>query len=687
MTGRWASAISILIRGPATGAAGFEDPEMAVNFKWDYTKYPGFKKYPELWQPIRIGGLTIPNRIKYAATEDNLNDRQGFVTDLDVAYMRARAKGVAGGICTIQGVYMDPKGEGQGYVGQAAAYDDKFVPGLKRLADAIREEKAVSNYQLMHCGRVGGVNTGYAVGPSAVPQRLRVLEPVREMSRKEIQTCVDEHARAARRGIQAGFDIIEISGIVGYLVSNFLSSYTNRRTDEYGGGIEKRCRFMVDIVKAVRKEIGPAVPLIIRLCAEELLDDVGGNTPEESMITYKMAEQAGVDCLSVTQGWQESRKPVISRDIAQGSWLYNAKRAKEAVKVPVSMAYRLFNPALPAKAIRDGILDIWENCRPQIADPLMPLKVLEGREEDIRPCVACNLCLARLFRNAPMTCYINPECAHEWDPKWSIAPAASKKTVMIVGAGPAGLETAWTAAKRGHDVHVYDSQAEPGGQLRVASKGPYGDDELYGVVRFQMAQCEKSGVKFHMGTEVTPGLVEEEMPDAIVLATGARFVRGTAPGFDRRNVFSAAEVLEGKADAGTNVVVWGGRKPAMAAAFHLARSGRKVTMVCRDRKAGKDVNPSFVWRYMSYLRKGGVRIFNECDIHEIADGHVVVRTHYGTLIPVPADSVVYAERAPFAPLKAAAAANNIEVHVIGDALVPRTSSNAVHDGYRTGIRI
>ncbi len=539
----------------------------------------------------------------------------------------------------------------------------------------------------MHCGRVGGVNIGYAVGPTAVPQRLRVLEPVREMSRKEIQTCVDEHAQAARRGIQAGFDIMEISGIVGYLVSNFLSNYTNRRTDEYGGNIDKRCRFMTDIIKAVRKEIGPDVPLIIRLCAEELLDDVGGNTPEECMITYKAAEAAGIDCLSVTQGWQESRKPVISRDIPQGTWLYNAKRAKQAVKVPVSMAYRLFDPAIPEKAIKDGILDIWENCRPQIADPLMPLKVLEGREEDVRPCVACNLCLARLFRNAPMTCYINPECAHEWDEKWRIAPAKTKKIVMIAGAGPAGLETAWTAARRGHEVHVYDSRKEVGGHLQDASKAPYGDDELMGVVRFQKAQCDKAGVKFHLGLEVTRKLIEDEMPDALVLATGAKYIRGKAEGFDRKNVFSVSEVLAGKADAGENVVVWGGRKPAMAAAFHLAKAGKKITMVCRDRKPGKDVNPSFVWRYMSYLRKSGVRIFSECDIASISDREAVVVTHYGTRIPVPADSVVYAERVPNLTLKQAAAENNIETHVIGDALVPRTSSNAVHDGYRTGIRI
>jgi 2,4-dienoyl-CoA reductase (NADPH2) len=660
---------------------------MASNKKWDYSQYPGYKKYPHLFKSVKIGKMTIPNRIKYAATEDNLNQHDGFVTDADVAYIRQRAKGVVGGICTIQGVYMDPTGEGQGYVGQAAAYDDKFIPGLKRLADAIHEEGAISNYQLMHCGRVGGVDLDYCVGPSKIPQRLRVFKPVKEMSKKDIEVCKKEHAEATRRGLEAGFQIMEISGIVGYLVSNFLSAYTNRRTDEYGGDIEGRCTFMVKIIETVRDVCGKDVPLIIRLCAEELLDDVGGNTSEESMVTYKMAEKAGVDCISVTQGWQESSLPVISRDIPQGTWLYNAKRAKETVSVPISMAYRLFLPELPNKAIEDGILDIWEMCRPMIADPLMPKKVLEGRQEDIRPCVACNLCLARLFRDAPMTCYVNPVCAHEWDPKWQINPAEMEKKVMIIGAGPAGLECAAAAAQRGHEVHVYDKNEKLGGQLIQASLAPYGDEELYGVVDFLKAQCDKSGVKFHLGTTVTQEVIEEEMPDTIVIATGAKFRPDKIQGHEGKNVVSVLDVLEGKADVGNKVIVWGGKKPGIAVALDLSKKGKKVTLVSQERKVGKDVNPSFVWRYIKYLHDSGVRVYKNSTLKEITETGVVISTLHDTKIPVTADTIIFAEREPVVNLKDFAKQQGIETHVIGDALVPRTMSNALHDGYRTGIRI
>lgn len=659
---------------------------MGKQFNWDYTSYPGYKKYPHLFKPIKLGKLTIPNRIKYAATEDNLNGRDGFVTDAGVAYIRQRARGVVGGICTMQGVYMDEKRQGAGYVGQAAAWDDKFIPGLKRLADAIHEEGAIAAYQLMHCGRVGAIETEYCQGPSAVPQRLRIFRPVEEMSKEDIKQSIKEHVEATRRGLEAGFDIIEISGIVGYLISNFLSSYTNRRTDEYGGDIRGRCRFMVETIKEVKKVCGD-VPLGIRLCAEELLEDVDGNTPEESMVTYEMAEEAGVDYISVTAGWQESIKPVISRDIPQGSWLYLAKRAKEHVKVPVSMAYRLFEPALPNKAIGDGELDIWEMCRPMIADPLKPKKVLEGREEDVRPCVACNLCLARLFRDAPLTCYINPVCAHEWDPKYQITPAETKKYIMVVGAGPAGLECAYVAAQRGHDVHVYDKQEELGGVVTEASKVPYGDDELYGVIKFHKTQCEKAGVNFHLGTEVTEKLIGEELPDSVVLATGARYVKGTAPGFDRDNVVSVLDVLSGKVEVGDRVVVWGNRKPGIGVALFLAKQGKKVTIVGSDRRLGKDVNPSFRWRYVAYLRENKVTSYNDCDIEEITDDGVIVRTFDGYRFPVKADTVVCAERKTNDSLRDVVQRNSIELFTVGDAVVPRTLSSAVHDGYRIGIRI
>jgi 2,4-dienoyl-CoA reductase (NADPH2) len=657
-----------------------------VLFEWDYSSYPGAKAYPNLFKPIQLGNLMVPNRIKYAATEDNLNDHNGFITDADVAYMRSRAEGVVGGLCFMQGVYMDEARKGQGYVGQAACWDDKYVDGLKRIADAIHSQKAIAGFQLMDCGRVGAVEVESGHGPSTVPQRLRIFKPMFEMTNAEVKEMVRQHVDAARRGIDAGFDVMEISGIVGYLISNFLSSYTNRRTDEYGGDIRGRCQAMVEIIQGVKEVCGPDIPVGIRLCSEELLDDVRGNTPEESMETYKMAEKAGADYISCTLGWQESIFPVISRDIPQGNWLYLAKRAKEHVKIPIQMAYRLFTPDKPDKAIGDGELDFWEMCRSMIADPLMPKKVLEGREEDIRHCVACNLCLARLFRDAPMTCYINPRCAHEHDEKFTPKPAKDPKEIMIVGAGPSGMECAYVAAQRGHEVHVYDKRSVMGGTILEASRAPYGDEELMICINYQKTMCEKAGVTFHLGEEVTEQLIADEMPDSVVLATGPVYPEIEGAG-GRDNVVNVLDVLSGRAQVGDTVVVYGNRKPGIGVALFLAKQGKKVTIVGKEKTAGFDVNPSFKWRYMIYLKQNGVMAYNDCDIEAINDGEIIVKTYDGYRFPVACDTVVVSEREANEGLKKTVQAEGIELFVIGDALVPRNLSSAVHDGYRIGLRI
>ena len=378
---------------------------------------------------------------------------------------------------------------------------------------------------------------------------------------------------------------------------------------------------------------------------------------------------------------------MISRDIPQGNWLYLAKRAKENVKVPVSMAYRLFTPDKPNKAIGDGELDIWEMCRSMIADPHMPKKVLEGKEDEIRHCVACNLCLARLFRDAPMTCYINPICAHEHKEDYYPKPAEEEKEIMIVGAGPAGLECAYVAAQRGHDVHVYDKREEIGGTLLEASKAPYGDEELMTCINYQKKMCEQAGVEFHLGTEVTEDLIQDEMPDSVILATGPVYSKIEAAGDDLKNLVNILDVMSGKAEVGENVIVWGNRKPGIGVALLLAKQGKKVTIVGKEKTAGFDVNPSFKWRYLIYLRQNGIMAYNDCDIDEVSEGEIIVKTYDGYRFPIKCDTIIISEREANESLKNVVQGEGIELFVIGDALVPRNLSSAVHDGYRIGLRI
>lgn len=649
---------------------------------------PGERKYPHIFSPGKVGSLESKNRIKYASTETNFNDREGFVTDTEVAYMEAQARGGAG-IVTTQGAYTDPKGEGKGYVGMMGIWKDEYIPGLRRIAGAIRKHGALSCLQLMHCGRVGGVELDYCVGPSAVPQALPIFKPQREMTPEQIEIAIREHVEGALRAVEAGYDMIEVSGIVGYLVSNFISKYTNRRTDGYGGDIHGRSRFAREIVEGIRKAVGPKVPIVIRLCGEEKLDDRGGNTPEESLESIKIAEKAGIDMLSVTAGWQESTVSVITRDVPMGSWLYVADRMKRNIEVPVAMAYRLFQPELPERAIAEGKLDFWEMCRPMIADPFLPRKIAEDRRRDIIPCMACNICLARLFRDQPLQCMVRPSLGHEGEPQWGFygfPKAQRRRTVAVIGGGIAGMQCAAIAAEKGHDVTLYEKTERLGGQLATAAKGPYGDEEFGRLVDYLAAYCRKQGVRIRTGMAADARNIGKV--DVAVVATGAVPAPPKAPVASSASVVTAHDLLEGRAVAGRRVCILGGLGVGIAAAQYLVvKGGHEVTIVSEEKKIGRDINPSYIWRYKKKLKDGRVTVIDEARVDAIEPDGVRVTLPDGTEKPIPADTIVTSALESVAdlvePLRAVAG----EVIVIGDALKPRRGNNAIADGYKAGMKI
>ena len=651
---------------------------------------PGEKKYPHIFSPGRIGKMEAKNRIKYASTETNFNYVDGYVSDKEVAYMEAEARGGAG-IVTSQGAYTDSGTEGKGYVGMMAIWDDKFIPGLKRIADVIHRHDAKAVLQLMHCGRVGGIHLDYTVGPSVVPQRLsRFREPV-ETTVAQIEECVDQHVKAALRCQEAGYDAVEISGIVGYLLSNFISAYTNKRTDAFGGTPEKRAEFPRRIVADIRKAVGPDYPIIVRLCGRELLDDRGGNTPEETMLINKIILGAGADCLSVTAGWQESAESVISRDCPQGSWLWIAEEYRAALpkKIAIAMAYRLFLPEQPERAIAEGRLDFWESCRAMIADPFLPKKILEDRQDEIRPCMACNLCLARLFRDAELNCMVRPSLGHESEPEWGFygfEKAPKQKKIWVVGGGVAGLQCGMVAAEKGHDVTIFEKNDHLGGQLAAAAHGPWGDEEFTRLVDWAKTMCDKHGAKIRLGAEVTKEMIEKGEPQVVVLATGAA-PSADIPGADLSHVVSSVDALNGKARVGKRVVVVGGKGTAISTALFLMHQepDRKITMIDPLKKFGPDVNPSYIWRYKKKLKEGGVVQMARCRVARIVGDAVVVETPDGEQT-LACDTVVLADMQPYAPF-ALPSTSKRDVYVIGDALITRRGAAAIADGYKLGMTL
>ncbi|MCX5813432.1 MAG: FAD-dependent oxidoreductase [Proteobacteria bacterium] len=645
------------------------------------------EKYPHIFSLGRIGPLIIKNRIKYAATETNFNYGDGYVSDREVAYMEAQAKGGAG-IVTTQGAYPDSKGEGKGFKGMMSIDDDRFIPGLARIAEVIKDNGALSCIQILHCGREGGVDLDYCLMPSIVPQKLSYFKAPREITAKEIKESVNDHIKAARRAVKAGYDIIELSGIVGYLISTFISRYTNKRQDEYCGDIRARCRLMMEIIQGVKAEVGSAVPVGIRLCGLELLDDRGGNAVEESIESFRLAAEAGADYLSVTIGWHESSQSVITRDVPMGHWLYVAETIKKVVNVPVMMAFRQFLPEIPERAIAEGKIDFWEACRPMIADPEITRKAEEGREDEIIPCIACNVCFSRLYFHQPIMCSVRPSLGHENEDKWGyygFASVEKRKNIIIIGGGPAGLQCAAVAAKRGHKVTLYEKGDYLGGSIILASKVDEGAIELMRPVRYLEGECRRNGVDIRLGVEFTSRMFDESDADTVIIAAGAD-INIPAALFSIKTL-TPNDIMEKGIMPGRRVAIIGGEGAGLGTAIYLLKNGEyNITIVESSGKLGRDVNPFYLWQYIQLLKKKKANIMLNSKVTAVNENELSI-TVKGEVKTIGFDSIVIAQR------NIASGWSNIldkgkkEVYFIGDAKKPRRLLNAIHDGYRLGMEI
>jgi len=653
---------------------------------------PGERKLPELFRPGRIGKFATKNMIKYGACcVSNYNTRDGFISRRELA----RTKVIAGtgcGIITNQGAYPDPLGEGKAYFRQIAIYDDKFLPQFEEIAGYIHDAGAVAIQQILHAGRYGGIDLGYCLQPSIVPQTLPHFRPPREITKEQIGAVVRQHADAARRAVKAGFDGTEVTSFMGYLLATFNSRFTNQRTDEYGGSVENRGRFMRELITAI-KEATPDNPLIVRLNGAELMDRWGGNTEDECFELMQQAVDCGVDMISVTVGWQEAPESSIGRDIAPGHWNYLAARAKKLFPdTLIAFGNRLPDPVMANECIHKGEFDFWEVCRPLLADPELVHKAAEDRLDEVRRCVGSLNCLSRLFRDLPYTCTMNPALGHEVEPEYQVRPAAVKKKIMVVGAGPAGLECAITAAKRGHDVIVFDRAERIGGNLvAYAANDLARVDDLMSIVRHYEVMTKKLGIEVRLGTEVTPKLMRSVLHqyDVAVVATGASIDRERLQPIEgAERMLDAIDVAHGRVPTGREIVVVGGGKIGLVVAEALAHKGAKVTIVERDKRIAGDVMPSFKWRHSAWVDELGIETVTQARVVKVTAQGVHVVAERGGEHVIPADTVIAAApRRPNQGLFHEFEWMVDELHGCGDALVPRGLDAAIHEGFRLGARI
>jgi NADPH-dependent 2,4-dienoyl-CoA reductase/sulfur reductase-like enzyme len=494
---------------------------------------------------------------------------------------------------------------------------------------------------------------------------------------------VEQFAEAARRAREAGFDMVELHACHGYLLSGFLSPHTNRRSDRYGGSVEGRARFVMDIVRLIKARLGADFPVSCRINGSDYMP--GGVTADMARQTARLLTEAGADLIGVSGGAYGSYPVIVPPyDQPRGCNADLAAAVKQAVKVPVAVAGRLDDPLAADEVLLAGKADLVAVARGLLADPDLPKKALAGDFREIRRCLACNVCIDGNPME-PITCTVNPEAGREKEMK--IATASRPRRVLVMGGGLAGLEAARVAALRGHRVALYEEDGEVGGQWVMAARPPHKQEHSM-LLDHLSWQLRKLGVECHLGARADTSTVQGIHPDVVIVATGARPLVPPIAGIDRPEVTTAWEVLQGR-PAGRRVLVIGGGLTGLETAEFLARGDREVVVVEQLKRAGADMGATVRWHLMNRTRDQNIRIFTSTEVREIQPGGVVVVSRKGGRETWSGfDAVVLACGARSRDdLSAKITELVAEVHVIGDAARPRRGLEAIREGSEIGRRI
>ncbi|RJO71907.1 MAG: FAD-dependent oxidoreductase [Myxococcales bacterium] len=656
-----------------------------------------------LFSPIRIRSLKLPNRIVMPAMHLNFT-MDGMVNKKLIEFYRLRAKGGCG-LLQIGGCPVDPEAGGEYMIG---VNGDKYLPGLKSLVDVIHSEGSHCGLQLYHAGRY---TYSFFLGGKQPPSASATLsgltrEMSREMTVEEIRKTVQDFADSAARVKEAGFDVVEVIASAGYLVNQFFSPLTNLRTDEYGGSLENRLRFGVEVVQAIRRAVGPDFPITVRLSGNDFVE--GSNTNKENALLAKALEAAGADMFNVTGGWHESRVPQITNALPRAGFAYLARNVKRLVKAPVAAANRINTPEMAEQLLRDGWCDLVSLGRALITDAEWPLKAREGRSADILHCISCNQeCLDNIFQLKPLGCLVNPRVGHEDEPE---APKTPAKKVLVLGGGPAGLTAAATLARRGHSVEVVEKRERVGGQVFAASVAP-NKSEFATLAETLFRQATLAGATVATNVELDEKGIVARRPDLVVLATGGQPLRPPIEGLDRPEVVEAMAVLDERRSVGQRVVVIGGGPIGVEAALYAAaigtiepetaafllrhraedpetirallwRGNKQVTLVEMQSAVGQGIGKSTKWIAMKEIKEMGVEVLTQARVVRIDDAGAHLDTPEGART-IPVDTVILAAgmtaHNPYANL---AARMGDKVVVVGDAGGVSDAAGAIRDAYR-----
>ncbi|MBA95982.1 MAG: NADPH-dependent 2,4-dienoyl-CoA reductase [Roseobacter sp.] len=519
--------------------------------------------YPHLLAPLDLGFTKLKNRVLMGSMHTGLEETQDW--NRVAEFYAARARGnvalmVTGGI--------GPNPEGSVAHGAAMMTSQKDVDNHSIVTDRVHEAGGKIAMQILHAGRYAF--SPDCVAPSGIKSPISMFAP-KELDAEGIEKQISDIVACASLAKQAGYDGVEIMGSEGYFLNQFLVTHTNKRTDEWGGTYENRMRLPVEVVRRVREAVGHEFIIIYRLSMIDLVPN--GSTFEEVVQLAKAVEKAGATIINTGIGWHEARIPTIATSVPRAAFAWVTKKLMGEVSIPVITSNRINTPRVAEDVLADGCADMVSMARPMLADPDFVNKSAAGKADHIAPCIACNqACLDHTFGGKISTCLVNPRACYETELR--IEPADTPKSIAVVGAGPAGLSAAITAAERGHQVTLFDRAAEIGGQLNLA-KQVAGKEEFWGLVDWYRAMVNLHGVSVKLNTEVSA--TDLEQFDEVIIATGVVPRDPQIPGQDRDNVVSYIDILNGKITAGTKVAVIGAGGIGFDVSEHLVHDGNSTT--------------------------------------------------------------------------------------------------------------
>jgi len=646
----------------------------------------GSSLFPRLFQTGVIGKIEIKNRLFRAPTTTSSSTREGWATDRLIRHYRRVAQGGVG-LIIVENSYVDDLAAKQSPT-QLSMSGTLGRGTLGILVSIIQATGAKAGIQLGHAG------AQKSFGPQKSPSAIPIVVPwdenpappaalPEELTSEEIRKIIEAYGDATLRAKQIGFDMVEILGCHGYLVSQFLSPLTNKRRDPYGGDLKNRMRFLLEVVERQRKKVGPDYPLCVRLNCTDYLE--GGVMIEDTIEVAKSLEKAGINVLHVSGGVHNTmHQEVAPMYVSVANHLWAIEKIKKSIGIPVIASGSITTPELAEKILQEGKADFISLCRPLMADPDFPRKAREGRPEDIAPRIRCgDGCITRGFKAGRLDCTVNAALCREEE--FNMTPATKLKKVAVVGGGPSGMEAARVATLRGHEVTLYEKR-QLGGALVEASVPEFKAD-LRKLIDYLSTQMKKLGVKI-VNQEATSQTIMSGKFDAVILAMGSNPSTPDIPGIRKPHVIQAMDVFRG-GKTGSSVIVVGGGMIGRDAALFLAEEGKKVTITTRGNSISRDMNISERLGYLERLAKQKIGVHTALELVEVTDSGARMQRNDGSKVEIKADTVVLSAglKSNRKLLEELTQSPKLEVYAIGDCDEPRMIYDAIHEGFETAFEL